>query len=759
LVQLTAVDAQNRSGYLSSTAIDLIDQAGIFEGVCGFLTPQSTIEIGGEVRPIAALAVSGRCFDVLGVRPAAGRLIGPPDEIPGAPNVAVLSYDFWQTRFGGAPDVIGRTISIEGDPVAIVGVVERRFTGLQVGFPSHVFVPLRPRTFLPASLRNIPLSANVFARLPGAASSTAAFERLQSIWPDVRRQSVPIAAQGPQRTAWLETRVQMTSAATGLDSLVRTRFHTPLLALMAIAMIVLATASINVAGVLVTTTIERRREYAVRAALGASRLRLVRQAAIETLVLLVPAVALGAWLSYSVVQLLLSIYASTSRNFGLDAAPDVRVLIFVIGIASVAWLLFAIGPLVIVGRTPPGLIAADGAFGNTKRRSRTGRGLVAAEISLSLLLVTCAAWFAGSLRELRAAPRGWTAEGLLTTRLAAIPGGYAGAFEPAAYYRGLLERVAALPGVRAAALTHVAPPIASAFFRERVIAVAERERSADPIAVRVSDGFFAAVQLPLAAGVEFARFDGPSQSRTAVVSESLALQLFDTRAPLGRHVVVRHRSGDQIVRIVGVAADATIGDPRAGSEPAIYLNYWQQEPGYQQSPALLVRSDAALEAVAAAVRTEIATSGREYALGMSPAIDQVEARLVQERLMSVTAILFAVIGLFLAVVGVFGLVSITVVSRTKELGIRLAIGATRREVMRLVMRDTLVCLACGVAGGIPLVIASARLLASLVYGQTVYRASAITVTVLLVVTASLVAAWLPARRAARIDPLSALRLE
>jgi predicted permease len=757
LVQLSSLDRMNRAGYLPLSALDVIDQADLFDGVCAFLTPQSTVEIGGEVRPLAALALSGRCFDVLGVRPAAGRLLGSSDDVRGAPNVAVLSYDMWQRQFSGAPDAIGRTFSIEGEPFTIVGVAERRFMGLQVGFPSLVMVPLRPLAFLPASIRNRPLAANVFARLRPTVSPEATFERLQTIWPDAIGNAD--AGQANGRPSATELRVQMTSAATGLDSTARTRFRIPLLALMGIAALVLAAASLNVASLHLLRFIERRREYAVRAALGASRWQLIREAAVETVLLLVPAVALSAWIAETGVRVLLDVYTATSRNFGLDSSVDSRVLLFVAAVAGLSWLGFGLGPICFVGSTPPAAVTANGAFGNSTRRGRASRSLVVAQIALTSLLVTCAGWFAGSIGELRAAPRGWTAEHLLVTRLAAIPGGYDDSFQASIYYRRLLEGIAALPGVRSVALTNAAPPIPTAFYREQVAAADRRDRIADATALRVSDEFFAALQLPLITGAGFARSDQPSDSRTAVVSEALARQLFDTTAVLDRLIVVRARGSEQTVRIVGVAADAVIDDPRVSTQPTIYLNYWQQDTAFQQFPALLVRSDARLDDVAAGVRAEIAAGGREYPLGMTPAIDSVEAGLVQERLLSITSSLFAGIGLFLAAVGLFGLVSRTVVSRTKELGIRAAVGATSRDLIRLVIGDTLFCLAAGIAIAIPLVVAAARLLGGLLYGPGAHRIDAIAVALGLVVATAVAAAWLPARRAARIDPLSALRLE
>ena len=282
LVQISSLDAQNRAGYIGFTARDIIDRADTFAGTCAFLTPQVAVTMEREIQPMAALALSDRCFDVLGVRAAAGRLLGPSDDVRGAPSVAVLSYGMWQQEFGGAPEAIGRIVSIEGEPFTIVGVAERGFDGLQVGFPARLMIPLGPQAFLPATLRGLALSANVFARLPGNISLEQANARLQSLWPRILKESVPAESQPARRAAYLASRVAVTPAATGLDSSLRSRFRIPLLALMGIAAVVLTVSTLNAATLLLARGLERRREHAIRAALGANRWQLIRGTAVES---------------------------------------------------------------------------------------------------------------------------------------------------------------------------------------------------------------------------------------------------------------------------------------------------------------------------------------------------------------------------------------------------------------------------------------------------------------------------------------------
>ncbi len=759
LVQISSFNRQNRAGYIAPGALDLIEQAGIFESTCAFLTPLSTVEMAGRVRPVASLALSGRCFTVLGVEPAAGRLLEPTDDVAGAANAAVISYDTWRGEFGGDPAAVGQVISIEGASFTIVGVTERPFTGLQVGFPTRLMVPLSPQAFLPVSSRSSRLAANAFARLPPGITLDQANRRLQTLWPDILERSVPAGYQNAQRAAYLEGRVQLTPAATGINSIVRTRFRVPLLALMGIAAVVLVVASLNVANLLLARALERRHEHGIRAALGANHARLAYETSIETVLLLLPSVSAGLWLAYAGVAVLVSAYAgSAGVNFGLDVQPDGRTLGFVAATASIAWLCFALGPIATVGRIAPGTVLASASRSHSAPHGRLRQWLLVLQVAFTVVLVASATWFDATVRDLRAAPLGWDSDGIVAVRVAPLPGRYDESFESSVHYRQLLERITALPGVESAALSNAAPPVAAPY-RESVAPVGRADRRRDALALRVSDGFFSTLRLPLVTGSDFDRSDRRSGERTAIISESLARQLFGNEPPVGKHIAVGTRPEDQGMQIVAVASDGTLGDPRAGDPSAVYVNYWQEDSGYQSFPMLLVRSDAPLADVTLRVREEIAHAGREYPLGVSAVVDNLDDAIVQERLLAMTSALFAAIGLLLAAIGLFGMVNVTVVSRTKELGIRIAVGANRRHVIELVLRDTLSSLALGIGAGLLLMWAAARLLTGLMYGAGASSMTAIAITIGVVLATGLAAAWIPARRATRVDPLIALRTD
>jgi ABC-type antimicrobial peptide transport system permease subunit len=275
--------------------------------------------------------------------------------------------------------------------------------------------------------------------------------------------------------------------------------------------------------------------------------------------------------------------------------------------------------------------------------------------------------------------------------------------------------------------------------------------------LQVSDTFFATLRLPLLAGTSVPPRDGRSRGPTAVVSRSIAERLFGELDAIGRYV--RVGTAEQPIQIVGIAADATLGTPWMPLEPAVYLNFWEQPPSFQEYPVLVIRTGLPLTTVAAAVRQELTRGGRFYPLAIQPIAANLDTALLQERLLSMTSAMFAGVGLLLAAIGLFGLASVTAARRTKEFGIRLAIGAGPARVRGIILRDTLLSVLLGIAAGLPLIWAANRLLTGVFYERAGSTASTITVAVVLVIATGLAAAWLPARRSTRIDPLTALRTD
>jgi predicted permease len=758
LVRLATIDQQGRTGYVSFAALDLLARENIFEGLCAFITPQSTFEVEGRVSAAAGLALSSGCFSTLGIAPAIGRVLAPADSAPGAANVVVLSHDTWQRELDASPGAIGKTVGIEGEPFTIVGVASPDFGGLQVGFPPRYIFPLETRGFLPQPLRSLLVGANVFARLRRGTSADVVNARLQTLWPSLLENAVPSGLSGRARSEFFASRLSVTSALTGLDSTPRARFALPLTALLGISVLVLVVSCVNLANLLLARGVSRVREQAVRLALGASRLRLMREAAIESVLLLTPAVGAGIWLSNATATLLVSLYALTNRNFSLDVSPDIRTLMFVSGIASLGWLGFALGPIIKVGRVDAALALMASSPRQTARDTRLRRLLLVAQVAVTVVLVAAAAGFALVVDRLRATPLGFTVDGLTTVRLAPLPAGYNPPFAASEYYQRLVAHGEAIPGVQSAVLMN-GSLLGVSSLRATVAPLDQPDQDLDVQVIRVSDGAFRTLQIPLLAGRDFSRSDRPEGPRSAIVSESLARRLFDGGAALGRYIEVGTLPADRRVEIVGIAADAQLGDPRRPDVLQLYLNYWQQDATYQQFPGLLVRSSTGTAAVGDHLRAWLNKEGREFPLSTRSVADGLEATLIEERLLAVASMFMAGVGLVLAATGLFGLLSVMVVSRTREIGIRMAIGGTRGHMVSLVLKETALALGAGVAVGLPLVWAGGELLASLFYGIGALNALTIGITVAVIAVSGLVASWLPAIRAASVEPLTALRSE
>jgi predicted permease len=501
--------------------------------------------------------------------------------------------------------------------------------------------------------------------------------------------------------------------------------------------------------------LERRREHAIRAALGANRWQVVRGTAIESGMVLAAAAVSGVGLAIACVRLLTSLYAATNRNFGLDVAPDTRTVLFLAAVTFAAWAGAALLPALTLRHVDPAGALTAGAFGSTGRPGAGGRLLLVVQVAFTVALVACAIGFTSTIAALRTVPIGFQAEGVISARLAPLPGGTRQPGPPTPHAE-LLEKLGALPGLQA-----VAVPGQSSLFgfvqRSRVGAAGQAEQPLDAQVLQVSESFFSTLDLPLIAGTSVSRRDDRWEGPTAVVSRSVAERLFGDADATGRSV--RVGAAAEPVRIVGVAADATIGNPRTPLEPTVYLNFWEQLPPSQEYPVLVIRTRLPPAAVAAAVRRELDRGGRFYPLAIQPIAANLDAALLQERLLSTTSAIFAGVGLLLAAIGLFGLASVTAARRTKEFGIRLAVGASPRHVLGLILRDTLLSVTLGITAGLPLIWAAGRLLAGLFYEPSSSRATVIGLTIVVMIATGLAAAWIPARRATRVDPLTALRAD
>ena len=753
LVRIDNVEAgdvtQTPRGVVGALVTDIRD-ARLFAGVCAFLTPLSTIEIDGRLLSVSAVVASGDCFEALRVSPALGRLPSVEDDLDGVPKVVAISYDSWQQDFSGRPDVLGRTLRIEGAPFRIVGVVERRFRGPLVGFPARVYYPLH-QVALPPSLTQASLGQFIFARLRDGDTGAGVAARLAVLWPAWLARTVPGRLSPGDRERYLARRPLVTSASTGIDYSLRSRFRRPLIALVAIASLVLVIAAVNVANLLLVRAADRRRETAVRLALGATRWQIARGALEEGAIVLSVAAVAGVIIAYGCDRLLVAIFQGMSAGFILDVAPDARALGFTFAASALAFLIFAIGPAVKLGDVD--ITAFQSASMRTSgERSRGRRAVLVAQVSLTLVLVAVGGVFVQALAALRTVPLGVDVEHVVDVRLAPLPGGYPNGAAPTVYYRSLLERLRAVPGFSTVALTADAPYSTVPRFVDVGTSNPQVQTVSAEEAI-VTDHFLDAMKIPLLAGEDFRPADAERSERTVIVSESLARRLFGAASAVGRVIRTGGNPDLQALRIIGVARDAVLSRPQARNTLMVYQNWWQAPMFFA---TVVIRTTVDAGAVTGAIREQLQRDGREYAQRVRTLEDALDGSLAQERLLASLSWWFSVLGLGLAAIGLYGLLAFSVATRTNEIGIRMALGASRAMVLQLVIRDAMIVVAVGAAIGAPLAWLALRLASAVLAGAPSDTLPIVYAVALLAVTGALAAAA-PALRALTVNPVDALR--
>jgi predicted permease len=758
LVALTANQANSPPGPIPAGAVDAIRREHVFAGVCGFLPLSVTVDIGGRVAPVQAHPVTGDCLATLGIRPVQGRLLTTDDEREGAPHVAVITYDTWTRDFGGSATVLEASVNIDGTQYAVVGVTERGFTGVTVGVPTRIFIPFGnfagglQAYFPPRPM----LALTLIGRLQDGEDVSAAAAKLQTRWPGWLEQAVPPRMPAPQRERFLARTPGVTSAATGVEGSLRRRFRAPLLILLGISGVVLLVTCLNGANLLLARAAVRRREAALRSALGASRARLIREASVESLLLLLAGTGTAMLLAAAISRSLIAVFGQSSADFAIETAIDVRVLSFMAAVGVLAFLIFALIPALRASRVQVTSLAAMSTRAWNDHRGLR-RAAVGTQVALTVMLLSTGALFIGRFADLMSAPLGLSVDRVMSAQLTALPGGYDRDFASGAYYHSLVDRLEALPAVASVALTRDA--LFSNLSGNVPVGIDGTEVEIRATQAFASDTFFATLGLPLVAGTSFGRGDSPNSTRTAVVSVSAARALFGAAPAVGRIIRVGAAPINQRLEVVGVAADATVGSIQARDTRVVYLNFWQFGAPLQTYPMLLVKSRGAADVGIEPLDRLVRESGREYVSQARTLDTQRDAALVNERLLAALSSLFAVLALVLAAVGLHGLLAFLVTERTAEIGVRMALGARRSQISWLVLRGALVLVAGGAAVGALGSFVGGRVFAAALPGNTMPAWSSIAVATGVMLIVAIAASLVPTRRAASLDPVTALRRE
>jgi len=721
---------------------------------------------GGESRFAEGLWVSGGFFDALGVPPLVGRVFTEADDRPGCGSPgAVISYAFWQREYGGALSAIGRTLPIAGHPFEIVGVTPASFFGVEVGRSFDVAVPLCSEAILRGEESGMGKRdawwLGAMGRLKRGSSLPQADAWLRAVSAGIFQATLPPAYAPDDVKNYLAFKLGAFPGGSGVSSL-RRQYETPLWLLLAIAGVVLIIACANLANLLLARASAREREMAVRFALGASRGRVVRQLLVESLLLAVLGAGLGAWLAQALSSALVAFLSTDSDRLFVDLGTDWRVLAFTAALAVAACLLFGLAPALRATGTSPATVLKAAGRSLTDRRERFGlrRGLVVAQVALSLVLVVGALLFVGSLRNLMVLDAGFRREGLLVTSLDLRSANVA-ADRRVALYRDVLQRLRAIPGVESAADSFIVP-VSGSGWNDNVFSEGGSGKKPKTVANfnRVSGGFFKTMGTPLVAGRDFDDHDVLSSPRVAIVNETFAKKVLDDAKALGRTFEVEQRPGERQRKyeVVGLVKDMKYTDLREAFTPIAYLPTTQDE---EPSPfdAMIVRSNAPLTSLTASITRAIGEVSPEIAITFQPFASQIRESLLRERLMATLSGFFGALAGLLATIGLYGVMSYTVARRQSEIGIRMALGADRGAVLRLVMGEAGTLLAAGLLAGTLLALAAARTAKSLLFGLPPWDPATLAMAAGALAAVAVAASYVPAWRASRLEPTVALRQE
>ncbi|HTS36417.1 MAG TPA: ABC transporter permease [Candidatus Solibacter sp.] len=740
------------------------DKNTVFSDTFAFAANEEETNLGlaGRAIPGIAQGVSGNLFSGLGVSSALGRTIVPDDDRAAATPVAVISYAFWSTRMGSDVGAIGRTISINGTPLTIVGVAPAGFSGLDPSVTPDLWIPLSEyaqewRKTNHFGDQEPPLTANkswwvgVVGRLKPGISKAQASAQLSTIF----AQSIAAYNPNPPEVPQLEA----LSMAKGLNGM-RAQFSQSVFLLMGMVGLVLLIACSNVAGLLLARASSRQREIGLRIGLGATKARVAGQLLTESIMLGIlgggAALLVARWAS----ELLVGLLASGGNPVQLSLQLDGRVLAFTAAISILSGIVFGLAPSLALIRTQPSttLNQSSATTTMTVKKFRSGKILVGGQVALSLLLLISAGVLLRTLEALQHLNLGFDQRSILMFTVRPGLNGYSEQ-RLVNYYDELERRVRAIPGVRSAAFAQRNPIGEGGMITMIEVpgytAAGKRVTAYQHV---VSPGYFDTMKIPVtgrALGVQ----DTATAPVKVVVNQAFAKKYFHGDNPLGHEVQFGTHVEPRLTEIVGVAQDVKYESVRDDAPPTVYVAYTQTR---SVSPFITY------ELRIAGDKSAITRSIEREALATDPAVPVVNIRtedevlrqvLFLERTLAFLSFAFGALALALACVGIYGTIAYTVAQRTKELGIRMALGAERAKILRMVLRETLVVVGAGLIVGLPLAILGTRMLTAQLYGLSPHDPLTLVIAILAISTVTIAAGFVPARRASRVDPMKALRYE
>ena len=721
--------------------------------------------------------VTGDYFDTLGVNPAAGRLFTPEvDRVRGGAPIAVMSYAFWRSRFALDPSALGNTIQIRSNSFEIVGVTPPGFFGETVGEAPDFWIPITMQEAVypgpdllspsPEGILNQHMWLQVIGRRKPGVSNAQANAAMNVVFKRLIESLVGAGIPAEQRHHFLDQRLKVQSAARGASTL-QGHFGEPLKFLMALVGLVLLIACANVANLLLARGEARQKELVLRLAIGADRYRLVRQLLTESLLLAISGAVVGVVLAFWADSLLLRMVGGVSDGSAaiqLNLHPDMRVLGFTLLVTILTSVLFGLFPSLHSTRLDLSSrmksTSSSPVSQSSRRRLPLNKSLVVGQVSFSLVLLIAAGLFVHSLSKLSHVALGYNSENLLLFRVNAAAGGYKG---PATtrLYEDLLARISAIPGLRGVTVSH------NGLF--------SHSESGDPIAVEgytpksgeemdsridmVGPGYFSTMGIPILIGREIGPLDAAPGLRPAVVNETFVHRFFPNTNPIGKRVRDVYPGNPADCIVVGVAPDAKYNSLREKAMPRFYVPLFN--PMWEQTSAVFeVRTFANAASVGTALRSAV----QDVAPSLPPISIRTMAGLVDDTLQTDRFIeqlsgFFGLLAVLLASVGLYGVMAYTVAQRTRDIGIRMALGAEPGSVLWQVLRESFVLALIGIAIGVPAALAGTHFVRSMLFGLGLADPVVIVSAAVLLAIVAVLAAFLPAHRASRVDPMVALRYE
>jgi predicted permease len=738
---------------------------------CRYYTALS-ISLGNESERVTGELVSGNYFQALGVGPALGRVFSPEEDdrvYKGHPAV-VLSHQYWVSRFGADPGVVGRKIFVNSHPMVIVGVSAAGFSGLDPARSPQIRVPIQMKPLMTPGSDQLGNRRNqwiqIFARLRPGYTMGPAQASLQPLLSEILRAEVEESSvryvPKPVRDRFLARKVRMEPAANGYSDL-RQSYSTPLTVLMAMVGLVLLIACFNVASLLIARAAARQKEVAVRLAMGASRGQLVRQLLVESTVVAVAGGAMGLLLSVVMIRGLLGFLPTKGMLLTLRAEPDWRILAFNLALAFLTALLFGLAPAWQTARVDlwSTLKDAAGAVAGNRSSVRMRKSLVTAQVALSFLLLAGAGLFVKTLANLKQTNPGFRAiDNLITFQVDPARNGYS-LERLKAFYQQVQANIRSLPGVTAAGYAWI--PVLSGREADWDVVIERHpfkygeDRRA--FVNSLSPGYWQTMGVPLLEGRDFDGRDEGRRTTVAIVNRAFAERYFQGENPIGRHIGFNTGPGDRPdIEVIGIAEDALNEGPREGVRRQVFLPFGQSSFPYAAS--FYVRASAGSGAMYSALRRKVQELDPAMPIyEMKTLENQLDETLGTERLTATLSAAFGTLATLLAAVGLYGVMALVVVRRTREIGLRMALGARQGAVLWMVMKEALGLLGIGLAVGIPCAYFLSRYVSSQLFGvkPTDVQTAVVASVILAAVTAG--AGLLPAWRASTIDPIQALRHE